>query len=81
MPKPELNTPERQEAEEHAAYLLGQCVGIEDTAGRLRVKSGEAFQIGNDDRARWLRDLAGDLKSDANAKRKVHDDYRKANAL
>ena len=77
----EDNADPRHEAERHAAYLLGQCVGIEDAAGRLRVKSGELFAQGNDERACMFRGLANDLSSHAKKVRITHDIYRKEHGL
>lgn len=68
---------EKQEAQEHEAYLLGCCVGVEEVAGRLRVRSGDYFVQGRDTEAQLLRSLAKDVDARAVELRKKHSDYRR----
>ncbi len=61
---PPTSPPDTEEQIEHDrtdSYLLGIAVGIESEAGRLRVKSGEAYAQGKDYLAETYRDIARDL--------------------
>lgn len=52
---------EKQEWTIHFYYLLGQAIGTENAAGHLRVRAGEFFTRGEDDKAKLWRSIADDL--------------------
>ena len=70
------DTEDQIEHDRTDSFLLGIAGGIEQTAGRLRVKAGEFYARGKDREAETYRDIARELDEEAKKARATWEEHK-----